>query len=361
MVLETIKTFYERNEKKVGIIALLCGFVVDSLTLRGVDQLIENLIIVFYLLLAGLGIIFLQRLEMKLPVEAERGRIHFWTFFFTQFALGGLFSAFFVFYFRSSSFEVSFPFLLLLLVGLVAGEVFKKKSTSLVFQCGIFFFAIFSFLIFLIPTVFRNISIWTFLLSSVLALALLWGFLYLLKKTIKERYREKKNKIALVSAVIFVFVQFFYFTGLIPPLPLVAKDIDVYHFVRRTDQGNYVLSSEKEGFWEKISLRDTMHVSGGSPVYVWSAIYSPISLNTTIVHVWQRFDSAKSRWIEMGKINIPIQGGREKGYRTYSYFPGPSEGIWRVDVESRSGQIMGRIKFNVKEGDRLPELVEEIK
>jgi len=361
MVLEIIKTWYERNERRISVLAIFLGFITDSLTLRGVDQIIENVILVFYLCITGFSIIILQRIEKNIPIEEERGRIHFWTLILSQFALGGLFSAFFVFYFRSASLEVSFPFLLILLLGLVANEVFRKKNSNLVFQISIFFFALFSFSIFFVPTIFKSISVWTFFGSSVLVLLLFWGFLFLLSKTIKQKYEEKKKKIVISIVLIFTFFHLFYFLNLIPPLPLVMKDAGVYHFVYRTDNNNYVVTKEKEKFWDKLKFRNTVHVVGGSQLYVWSAVYSPVSLNTNIIHSWNKFDESKSRWVEMGHIEIKIVGGRESGYRMYSMYPAVSEGVWRVDIETETGQTMGRVKFNVENVDEMPELVEDIK
>lgn len=360
MVLEIIKTWYERNERKISVLAIFLGFITDSLTLRGSDQLIENLVLVSYLILTGLGIVILQKIERNLPVEAERGRIHFWTTFITQFALGGLYSAFFVFYFRSSSLEVSFPFLFIILFGLIANELFKKKSSNILFQISIFFFALFSFSLFLVPTVFKNISIWTFFGSSILTLVLFWLFLFILSKTIRQKYLENKKKIVVSVSSIFIFFHIFYFLNIIPPLPLVMKDVGIYHNIFKTDTGSYIVTKEKRSWFDKISIRETLHIKNGAPLFVWSAVYSPISLDTNIVHSWKKFDTVKNRWVSMGDIKIKIVGGRKSGYRMYSIYPNPTNGIWRVDVKTETGQIMGRIKFNVKEGEG-PELVEEIK
>jgi hypothetical protein len=45
----------------------------------------------------------------------------------------------------------------------------------------------------------------------------------------------------------------------------------------------------------------------------------------------------------------------------YSYYPSLSDGIWRVDVTTERGAVMGRTKFRVKIVPKMPELVEDIR
>src|SRR5437867_932092 len=46
----------------------------------------------------------------------------------------------------------------------------------------------------------------------------------------------------------------------------------------------------------------------------------------------------------------PVKGGRQEGFRTYSRktsFPADPTGRWTVDVETSSGQLIGRLRFRV--------------
>lgn len=361
MALEGIKTWYERNEQKISLFGIFLGFIVDSLTLRGVDRLPETVVLFVYLLITAVGIIVLQRLEEKMPVEQERGRTHFWTVFLMQFALGGLFSAFFIFYFRSAVFEISFPLLVILFGGLIFNELFKKKVSHLVFQSSVLFFALCSFSIFFVPTILKHISVWTFLLGLLFASLLFYVFMFVASKYIRRTFEAKRKKILLSASSILAAFILFYIGNIIPPLPLVMKDSGVYHSVTRTINGQYIVTKEKSRLFDWIDLRQTIHVSSPKPVYVWSAIYSPVKLNTTIIHSWKKFDGTKNRWVEVGDIPIQIVGGRNNGYRLYSVYPFVSEGAWSVDVKTATGQIMGRIKFDVKETPQFVELEEALK
>jgi hypothetical protein len=49
-------------------------------------------------------------------------------------------------------------------------------------------------------------------------------------------------------------------------------------------------------------------------------------------------------------LPTPVQGGRLRGFRTYSRFTDlrpPVAGHYRVDVLTASGQLIGRLRFTV--------------
>jgi hypothetical protein len=93
-----------------------------------------------------------------------------------------------------------------------------------------------------------------------------------------------------------------------------------------------------------------MHVEPGRPLSVYSAVFAPIQLKTTVVHVWRRFDEASRRWRTESTVKFPIVGGREGGYRAYSNKSTPANGRWRVDIETADGLLIGRVAFAVAPG-----------
>ena len=68
-----------------------------------------------------------------------------------QFALGGLWSAFLVFYTRGAVLAASWPFLLVLAAIFIGNELFKKYHSQLVFTAVLYFFALFSYAIVTVP------------------------------------------------------------------------------------------------------------------------------------------------------------------------------------------------------------------
>lgn len=80
-----------------------------------------------------------------------------------------------------------------------------------------------------------------------------------------------------------------------------------------------------------------------------------------IVHHWQFYDPAHRRWADMGRVELPVRGGRGEGYRTYSIKTGVIPGAWRVDVETETGALLGRLRFNVVQQPEDPALLAETK
>ena len=77
----------------------------------------------------------------------------------------------------------------------------------------------------------------------------------------------------------------------------------------------------------------------------YTAIYAPAGLRQSVSHVWRH----RGRVIQVVSL-APVLGGRREGYRTYSRktsFPDDAEGRWSVDVVTASGQLIGRLRFQV--------------
>ena len=79
-------------------------------------------------------------------------------------------------------------------------------------------------------------------------------------------------------------------------------------------------------------------------LYAWTAVNAPRGLRDNIHHVW--LHNGK----EIDRITLNIEGGREQGYRAYSYknkFPEQVVGKWQIRVVTDSGQLIGLKRFTV--------------
>ena len=75
-------------------------------------------------------------------------------------------------------------------------------------------------------------------------------------------------------------------------------------------------------------------------------MFAPVTLETTIYHHWQhRQQESNEEFSTTDRIPIAISGGREHGYRSYTWKQRLEPGDWRVDVETEDGRIIGRINF----------------
>lgn len=353
--------------------SLFTGFIFTIFTLTQVDEFFENLWIGIHLLVASIGIIILNVIAKETPKgevdenvidqpkQSDSPDLYFWMTFMIQFAFGGLFSTFLVFYFRSATLSVAWPFLLLLCITFLANERLRRHYVRLSFQISVLFLAIYSFAIYLVPVVLHRLGADMFLLSTAVSLVILAVFLTILKVFTKEQFRKSRRILYFSIGGIVLVMNILYFTNLIPPIPLSLKDAGVYHEISRNMDGTYSLSYEKHRWYEVFRVFEKHHYVKGNPIYVWSAIFSPTNLDTDVIHRWQYYDEKTRRWITATIINLRLIGGRDDGFRTFSSKSSIFPGSWRVDVETSRGQTIGRIKFDVIAATSTPKLYTEIK
>ena len=353
---------YKRFEKYISPIGLIYGFVFTSLTLTRVDMFLENFWIVMHLFIASFGILalayFENQIEQKKRPEEDRVKFHFYLTLIIQFAFGGLFSTFFVFYMRSSSLATSWLFLLILVILLIGNELWKKHYTRLVFQISVLYLSLYLFLVFLLPVLFHRLGSDLFIASGVISLLAVISFGLILKKFTNEKFRSKHNTLRISAAAIFIVMNILYFTNIIPPIPLSLKDVGVYHSIIKTNDGNYKAQGELTIWSDRlINNYPVFHLLAGETIYVFSAIFSPVEFDAKIVHLWQYYNEAEKTWIDSSRVVLSISGGREEGFRTYSMKQFITPGLWRVKVITIHGQELGRINFRVEEATSTPELI----
>ena len=322
----TFKKLFYKYERKAGFAFLVGGFIFDTLTLQRIDLLWENLVFIFYLTLVFVGIV---------AINAKDGKYTGAVSYAMQFAFGGLFSGFLVFYSRSGSLTASFPFFLMLSVFFVGNEFFREKYKLFNFRLAVFFVAVFSYFTFSFPILLRRLGADIFVLSGLASLAVIFLLSVFLKR--------KAN--FLIIGGIYLLFNILYFTNLIPPIPLSLKEGGIYRFVERANE-DYILHRE-EWKWYEFWRANEFKFRPGEPLYAYTAIFAPTKIEAQIFHSWSFFDEEKNEWMESVRIGFPIAGGRDGGYRGYSVKESVWPGKWRVDAVNSRGQIIGRIKFDV--------------
>lgn len=348
----------ERHERRLSALAILVAFIVDSVTLVRVDLYLTNLILVIYLITAGLGILLINIYEDGRARFLSEGAYR-WIFIAVQFSFGGLFGRFLIYYSRGGSLYTSWPFLLILAVLLIGNEFAKKYYTRLTLQISFFFLALFSYLIFFIPVLIGQMGDDIFLLSGIASLLVVSLFVYLLDRFVPQRMANSSNIIFGSIGLIFFLINLFYFTNIIPPLPLSLREADIYHYLARTPDG-YRVSGEKEPTLSFLMPNKIIHLPSGNSLSAFSAVFAPTDFETSIIHDWQYYNPRLERWEGRSRVTLPIVGGRDGGYRGYSVKNNIEPGYWRVNIETLSGQIVGRLKFKVEIVDSPPFLQEDL-
>ena len=360
------KHWYARFERPIST---LSGFLFDILTLKRVDAFWDNIWVVAHMVLLAICIILINRQETEpaseqTPDEAV-GKVHFWLTASMQFLFGGLLSTFIVFYFRGAALAVAWPFLLVLVLAFVLNERFRKYYSHMEFQIGFFFLCIYLFAIFIVPIMMHTIGDTVFLISGGMSVGALLTFLVILKLTTPRFGNSNNVKTMLLVLGITIVINVLYFANIMPPLPLSLRDAGVYHDIVRNADGNYAISEEPTFLTSTLqkyfNIYPTYHISSDGVAYAYSAIFSPVSLNITVIHEWQKYDDSTKAWLTMDQIPLTVIGGREQGYRTYSTYRKLDAGLWRVNVKTESDQLIGRMQFNVISQASDPVLRVEIK
>jgi hypothetical protein len=358
--IDRVKAWYEMNERRISTFSLLFGFVFDSLTLQRIDALRENLWMLFNLVLVASCIIILNRQESDASNDLGEVKKHFWLMNFLQFGFGALLGTFFIFYFRSATLAAAWPFLAVILGAMVANELFQKKYARLTLQISFLYLSLFSFAIFLVPLAVKKIGPGIFLLSGVVSLIVISIFILVLKYFAYESFKKSQKMLLRSIGGIFIAINILYFANIIPPVPLSLKDAGMYHSISRISNISYKLEGERKGLLQFFHLKETVHLEPGAPAFAYSAIFSPTDFNIRIVHEWQ-YKKEKGDWVTASRIPLFVSGGREGGFRTYSMKSNLSPGVWRVNVSTERGQLIGRINFQVRHADTRPRLITYIK
>lgn len=338
------------HERHISALAMLSGFVCDSLTYGRLDHAVTQTLLLIYIAVAAGTILILHYLEARRDLDAPitqkiRGLLPA----VTQFAFGSLWSAFLVFYARSGVFATSWPFLILLLIIFVSNEMLRTYHSRLIFTAILLAFALLSYAIFMVPVFTHTIGESTFIGSGFVAALVYLCFLWLIGKLDPERWHAVREAVYGGAIAVFAAIYLLYFLNVLPPLPLAMEKAGVYTQIRREGQ-TYYATTEPQSWETWLGAPNVLHVAEGQPVYAFSAIFAPIKLSTRVIHVWQRYDTEAGEWHMVLRRGYDIVGGRSRGYRGYTLKRNIAPGLWRVDVQTIDGRIIGRMKFEIVRG-----------
>lgn len=357
-MMRRILAWAQRNERHLGALVFFSGFFTDIVTLYLLDVTFVFAIAGGALALAAL-LVFLTHAFASWRDSPSVGKRSVLVLFplVSQYLIGNLLSWFFIFYTKSAVLAASWPFLLLLALALIGNEWFRKYKDRLTFITVLLFFAAYAYAIFALPIFLGTLSPWIFLGSTLAAVTLLSGFLFLLWITGRQRTQDSLLPVAGFSLAIVAVMVSSYFSGLIPPIPLILKEGGIYHQVQSVNGSYVVLAEHANDWWDPRS--NIVHVQPGRPLFAFTAIFAPVRFGATVVHRWQRYDETARAWVTQSRIAFPMSGGRADGYRGYSQVDSTVPGQWRVRAETESGQVIGQMRFTVMNTSKPPVLHEE--
>ncbi|MBL8075291.1 MAG: DUF2914 domain-containing protein, partial [Nitrospira sp.] len=328
----------------------LSGVIYDTVTLTRIDQLLDNLVLLLYLAVLGALIV----LTGRLGIEPLPNREHLaacspfirWVLesrpyypMASQFLLGSLFSAYTIFYSRSATFSGTAVFFALLIMLLVANEFLRDRLSNLRLLISLYAVVCFAFFTFFLPVITGYMNPVIFVVGAMLSVGVILRVVQLIYRNNPDRSREEGIGVTVPAAALIGILVGFYFLNWIPPVPLSLKFGGIYHDVKRAGD-QFELAFEKS--WYEFWKRSDTTFPSNTPIYCFTAVFAPVDLNTTIYHHWYYRPSENRPFTHADKIPLKISGGREGGYRAYSFKQRLDPGDWRVDVEAGDGRILGR-------------------
>lgn len=341
------------------------GVAYDTLTLTRIDRLQDNLLLLIYLLLLGLLIVLTGRLGIEPAPDREqlatlspfaRWMLQARPYYpmAVQFLLGGLFSAYAIFYSRSATLTSSAIFFVLLVLLLVANEFLRDRLSSLRLLVSLYALVCFAFFTFFLPVMTGLMNAAIFLLGAGLSAVVTFRVVHLIYRNNPDRSKREAVGVTAPAFALIGLLIGCYFLNWIPPVPLSMKFGGIYHEVKKSGD-RFELSFEKQ--WYQVWKRSDNTFPANEPIYCFTAVFAPVALDTTVYHHWYFRANSSKPFIHADKIPIKISGGREGGYRAYTFKQRLDPGDWRVDVETEDGRIVGRVSVRVVEqGDAQPVL-----
>ncbi len=356
-ILKKFKILYKKYEGYLIPIALFSGFATDILTFKLIEFKTSIFFLLGHLIFAGLNIVVINYFKDKRP---ENKITSFWNLFaplFLQFSFGNIFSGFLIFHYRSGSIFASWPFLLVIISLLIGNEVVRRYDFGPEVQLGAYFFALFVYFNLAFSYIFRMLNVKMFLISGLFSLLVINLFFYFLFNYLKE-VKKHKNNLYLLTAVIFLLFNFLYFTNTIPPIPLVMKEAGVYHNIEKAGDNYRGITEECQNWDQCFFSSEKIHItSAKKSIYFYSAIYLPPKMDLEVIHKWQKYNETEKKWKTEAEIPFNLKGGRDIGFRWYSHY-NVTTGRWRVSVETKGGQVVGRERFYVLQGDKAKKVKE---
>lgn len=343
---EKLLRYYEKHETLIDILFFLAGFFFDVFTLSDIDDLLGVGQQVVYLGLLG-ALLYGDFLSSHGLVTIPSRFQKVWEYrqLALHFFLGSLLSVYSLFFLKSASFFSSIVFVAVLVGLMVANEMKRVKESGLNIKIGLYVICVFSFFSITVPVLLGFVGVTTFMLSVLLTAGVLAGIYKLLQRRFSES-RVLLKSLAMPSAAVLILSVLFYWMGWIPPVPLAAQSMGIYHGIEKSE-GKYILSHQNSSWslWGDQGDRDFV-AEPGDKIYFFAQIFSPARFSDSVIVHWY-FKDPRQGWQSTDKIPMRISGGRKEGYRGFAMKQNYSEGRWRVSVETTDGREIGRVYFDV--------------
>jgi hypothetical protein len=348
-MLSKLKALYYRYEKWLPALYFVIGFTWDSLTLQRIDHFYTTFVLTSYIiwLMVALYIFNLAKDGRWKNTFLEKAEPY--TLFAVQFFFGSSLSAYIIFFFRSVSFTKTLIFLGILVFMYIANELLKHHYTNKYMQFGAFFFVSFTYFEFNIPVFTGTMSVFIFMASGIVALALTLCFTTIIYwKSPSTRREVTPWKLFLLIVCIYSTINVCYFLNVIPPVPMALKQGLIAYHVEK-NHGSYLVTYDPDKtykFWR--TYNHHVDYMPDDTIFAYTSIFAPTDLKKSVAHRWMWYNPNKHDWKTSDIIGYKVTGGRGNGYRGFTYKTNLHPGRWKIEVITKDGLILGTMKFTLK-------------
>lgn len=335
-----------KYEKFAALAFFIGGFIFDSLTLGRIDRLYDLVVLCLYMTLLTVTLYLYNLADDGVWKKTFLGRYENYMPLAIQFFFGGLSSAYVIYFSRSVSLSKTIYFFIILLVLLFANEFLKKRISNKYLQFSVYFFVSFTFFSFMLPVFVKQMNTGIFIFSGLISLFITTSLIILIYRT-SPNTRLEIGLVKMIGLLLLLYtiINLFYFFKLIPPVPLALDSALVAHNVQ-PENGHYVVTYERNdwfAFWRKHKLEFSF--TPGQKVFAFTSIFAPTDIGKNIYHRWQWYNPMNGQWEVVDDIGFEINGGRDEGYRGYTFKNNVKEGNWKVEVITEEELLIGVINF----------------
>ena len=332
----------------------LGGFVWDALTIGKQVQQSDFIILSSYLIASALILWWIAHHAQRENVNQADATIlrvlpKTWRepapYFLLQFLYGSLLSALFILYFKSAGHAYALVWSLVLASLLVGNEFLEHHYQKNTIAWTMFGFCAMLLFNFLLPCLVGSIHAAWFVLSTLAGAGLTHFF-----------YKKSQQPLVHIAPtwILAGILLLAYFADVIPPVPLVKQDVAIGVALNKMN-GNYSVQVDEHAWWQLWRLlSDEVRIKQGEKVYCVTAVFAPQGLRTRLYHRWE-FSNGKT-WQTTSRIGFALNGGRQAGFRGYTYKQNLQVGEWRVTVETEEEHTLSTDYFTLVKDNTSAEI-----
>ncbi len=348
--LKTLTQLFKKYPHRFTTLFFVLGFAWDALTLWKADGWYENTWFGIYLVVSTGVIVALSKTDEN---KAHPRRA--FLIATLQFCFGALAGGMLILYGRSGTLAGSAAFLSVGAAILFSNDLWAHRYSAQTMRIGVWYALLLAYVSMVLPILYGRIG------GDVFMHGILAGFIFAFLLIVAFRAvgylaRPRDLYVPLVTVtLITVFFVFSHFTRIMPAVPLAVRHAGIAHKVEH--QGSeYQVLFEESNVPLLLETSRTFTTELPSRLYCFSQVYVPKTITTQIQHRWEYFDVAENKWNTIAIIPYSISGGREEGYRGYTYVTAQHDGEYRCNIETDHQVLIGRRTVSTKDG--IPSLKE---